>query len=107
MESLLSYLGLDRIIVEFEVLPADKYLAKFAWGPEKENTQMEKCLNWLNYIFGNGNSQYLLKGTTYVASLWLDTLELTISLVECKLQLNLRRRLEIQMTNLNKQSCNY
>ncbi|KAF8419754.1 hypothetical protein EV426DRAFT_644762 [Tirmania nivea] len=91
--SFLSYLCLNRITVEFEVLPVDEEIVGFDWSSDKEDAQMEKCLNWLNthislpqkenmqfhyvanntsllnYTFGEGNSQYLLTGTTAVAVL--------------------------------------
>ncbi|KAF8447030.1 hypothetical protein BGX38DRAFT_1142980 [Terfezia claveryi] len=86
-QSVLAYLELeDAEVIEFNVTPTHKVLNDdgFVWGPEKEDAQMDRCLNWLkqiislpaklemhsiagrrdflNYSFG-GTKSYALKGT--------------------------------------------
>ncbi|RPB19075.1 hypothetical protein L211DRAFT_665236 [Terfezia boudieri ATCC MYA-4762] len=85
-KSIMNYLGLLRVSVEFEVPPVNRTFEEFNWGPEKEDAQMDKCLAWLrthftlpenmqfhpvanntsflNYTVGEGTSKYFLKGTT-------------------------------------------
>ncbi|RPB29607.1 hypothetical protein L211DRAFT_832313 [Terfezia boudieri ATCC MYA-4762] len=85
-KSILNYLGLQRVSLEFEVPPVNRTFEEFSWGPEKEDAQMDNCLAWLrthiilpenmqfhpvanntsflNYTVGEGTSKYFLKGTT-------------------------------------------
>jgi hypothetical protein len=51
--SILSFFEVeDATVADFEVMPTEnEFMNKgFNWGSEKEDSQMDACLNWLNQV---------------------------------------------------------